>query len=299
MEKLSDKIKNAVLYAKSVTFKEYLSSFVNLAKNPKKLRACISFCLNTQSYTPEIPAPVKGIVIKIPKYGVSLLSSGKSDIASIVTVFFSEIYKVSLKNDTIVIDIGYHIGSAALYFALNKNVEHIYSFEPFKENFAHAAYNLSLNPSLAKKITAYNYGLSDKDETFDISYTASASDYATTCKDLEKDVLKACNAVNPEVLKSKVVLKRADEEISRIINLHPNKKIILKANCEGAEYAIFDLLNQKGILKNIDIVMLEWHYKGPQKLLDILNANNFTSRCQNVFTFGGFIYAQKKEVQNA
>jgi FkbM family methyltransferase len=156
------------------------------------------------------------------------------------------VYKVHCNSKSILIDIGFNIGATSLFFAQYENVEHIYAFEPFKETYKQALYNLELNKNFQNKITTYNYGLFDKAETKNILYS-SKSTYSMSVlpENPQYGVSKKYMHYSP------VILKPADKEISNIISKTKNK-IILKMDCEGCEYAIIDLLNKSGILKDID-----------------------------------------------
>jgi FkbM family methyltransferase len=180
------------------------------------------------------------------------------------------VYKVHCNSKSILIDIGFNIGATSLFFAQYENVEHIYAFEPFKETYEQAVDNLKLNKNLQNKITAYNYGLSDKEEIKNVLYSKKRSGSMSVMSDFYHSELKV-----KDMHLSKVTLKAADKEISNIISKTTNQ-IILKMDCEGSEYAIIDLLNKSGVLKDIDCILLEWHFKGTDSILNTLKQNNFT-----------------------
>ena len=56
---------------------------------------------------------------------------------------------------------------------------------------------------------------------------------------------------------------------------YPGISIMLKLDCEGAEYTILPYLSEKSLLDSVSLVAIEWHYKGPDMLVHLLEKNNF------------------------
>ena len=75
----------------------------------------------------------------------------------------------------------------------------------------------------------------------------------------------------------KIQIEKADRIVKMVKEENPNSKIYAKLGCEGAEYGILKLLDKENLLKEIDLIMMEWHDKGPTELLEILRKNNFVS----------------------
>jgi hypothetical protein len=69
-------------------------------------------------------------------------------------------------------------------------------------------------------------------------------------------------------------------------------------DCEGEEYAIFEALNKAKTFKNIDAIMLEYHRKGRESILDILNEHGFISFLRETDLLNGMIYAVRVEESN-
>ncbi|MDR3307063.1 MAG: FkbM family methyltransferase [Endomicrobium sp.] len=267
------------MYKKSIDLK----SIVRLIKTPLAARKCILY-LNATLKTIDDKT-----IITINKYGVSFYVNTYSDLYCILEVFYLTLYKINFNYNAIVIDIGLNIGTAAVFFAQNKNIEHIYAFEPFKETYEQAESNLNLNKALKDKITIYNYGLSGKDETKNALYSSKMTIYMSVLSENQKNFVS-----KKDMSYCTVVLKSADKEISDII-YNTKRKIILKMDCEGSEYEIFDSLNRSGVLKRIDYIMLEWHNKGPNYILDRLKENGFTSFALSaVNPICGTIYAVRE-----
>jgi FkbM family methyltransferase len=144
-------------------------------------------------------------------------------------VFSNEVYNFyGLPNEKfVVIDIGLNIGLTSLYLANKEDVKIIYSFEPFAETFRQAEENLKLNPELAKKISIFNLGLSNKNESVSVHYNPEMPGSMSTVGDKFPDA-------EQEVT---VELKKASEVLLPIIEKH-TESIMLKMDCEGAEHRI-------------------------------------------------------------
>ena len=70
--------------------------------------------------------------------------------------------------------------------------------------------------------------------------------------------------------------------------------ILLKIDCEGEEYAIFDLLKESKYLNNVVVGIIEWHEKGATSIEKVLINNQFKLRLENhVSENSGMIYAFK------
>lgn len=207
-------------------------------------------------------------------------------------VYLEGVYQYIPQREFIVLDIGMNVGFSSLYFARYPQCSQVYSFEPFKPTYQQALKNIDNNPALKGKIKTFNYGVSDSNGSFEIDYSPSNRgsmsvdywpDYATDLSDVRKESIRVRD------------VKEIFDEIG--IGDH-NSQVIAKIDCEGAEYGILDRLTSTGLLKNIDIVMMEWHLKGADPLVKNLNAAGF--ECFNLRPFDkyqgkyGFIYAVRK-----
>lgn len=205
-------------------------------------------------------------------------------------LFTDEIYEFNLNKSIVCIDIGMNVGYSSLLFSMRNDVEKIYAYEPFKGTYENALANINLNENLKSKIEPINEGWSNKTGDFEFQSYEDGSVGASTSFTADLNPYgKIGNLV-------KVKLKDASEELKKIKSLHPDKGIFIKMDCEGSEYEIFEKLNADHLLHLIDGLLIEWHYKGPSEITDILEKNNFsyysTGRPDSPFI--GFIYAFKK-----
>ncbi|MCP4613407.1 MAG: FkbM family methyltransferase [Planctomycetes bacterium] len=200
-------------------------------------------------------------------------------------VFLNKDYTVNFSHDAVLIDIGLNRGIASLYFATYPNIKYIYSFEPFKPTFELAKRNLELNPQLSEKIKAFNFGLGKADITLRLPYMAKVTGGMSTTLDVCKG--------EKNTTEETVVVKDAAKEIAPIIKEHKHKHIIVKCDCEGAEFEIFERLNEEKLIENIDVILMEYHHNSPDELLGILTGNGFVIRTKVLSKkmSTGYIYA--------
>ncbi|MDR2901522.1 MAG: FkbM family methyltransferase [Lactobacillales bacterium] len=197
--------------------------------------------------------------------GLFLGSSSKNFLFTANEVLNEEGYKTDITAPTVIIDIGLNVGVTALYFARMKNVVHVYGFEPFWPTYWEARANMKDNPALAKKITIYPLGLSDKNEMQTFDYNP----------DMMGSMSTVSNKYDRRDLKSETVeIRDASNALRTIFKRHP-ENIMLKVDCEGAEFEIFKSLDKSGLLKKVSYVVMEYHDRDPKILLDILKKNGF------------------------
>jgi FkbM family methyltransferase len=217
--------------------------------------------------------------------GVRFHARCNDDIHFIGEMFFEGAYNFLAPNPSCVIDIGMNSGLASLLFATKKNVEEVHSFEPFHDTFDRAAANLALNPDLARKISPHPIGLSNKNETgeFRVDF---GMDSGSRSIEPTKDGVAA-----------RLTIRDAAETLRPIIFNAREKSldVLMKVDCEGSEFAIFESLDRAGLLGDIAAFMVEWHRTGANKsILDL--AEPLTRHGYILFDRGeqggnGFFYA--------
>jgi hypothetical protein len=108
---------------------------------------------------------------------------------------------------------------------------------------------------------------------------------------INKDILQVNGTQDlPPV---EVEVKSIVDELARIAAENPSKKLVLKIDCEGEEYPIFEKLVQADI-SNVLIFIVEWHLKGPAPILAKLNQWGFgTLALPKPDLTSGMIYAFK------
>jgi FkbM family methyltransferase len=211
-----------------------------------------------------------------------------SNMAVLYEIFIEKIYSIdTAQKEVVVIDIGMNVGVASLYFAHQSYVKKVYGYEPFPETFAEAEMNVSLNKELTNKLKLINAGVSDVKETRSITLFQSGLLSASTI-DQKNDYGKKIGQV------VEVQLVSINDVFELVLNENPNANILLKIDCEGEEYAIFDLLKESKYLNNVVVGIIEWHEKGATSIEKVLINNQFKLRLENhVSENSGMIYAFK------
>ncbi len=210
---------------------------------------------------------IDGDVVTTPE-GVRIDISHTADypLYLIKEVFIKSEYNLILRADSVLIDIGMNRGAVSLRFAANEHIKKVYSYEPFGPTFEMAQKNLRLNPQLSEKIIANNFGLGRADVELELPYRDCATGAMSTTYNTD---------VNEGSRTERVVVKEAAKVLGPILSEHAGRHVIVKCDCEGAEYEIFENLNEQGLVGGIDVVMMEYHFDGPDKLVDILTENGF------------------------
>lgn len=227
------------------------------------------------------------IYIRIDDININIQTG--EEILILYEVFIKGIYNYNTSDKFIVIDIGMNVAITSLYYSSFKNAIKVYSFEPFVPTYNQAITNIKLNDS-GKKIIAENFGIGGKDHTstvlFDPVYKGSMG-----INSIPTYIPKS-DKVNQE----EITIKAASPILKAIIAENSAYKKLLKIDCEGSEYDIINDLSDNNLLAEFDSIIIEWHIKGPDKLIKTLIANNF-----NVFSFDplnvniGMLYASNKK----
>ena len=225
-------------------------------------------------------------IITTPQ-GVNIDISNTKDhpLYLVKVVFARSEYNLNIKKESILIDIGMNRAAASLLFASNENIKKIYAYEPFKPTFELAKRNLELNPQLSEKINAFNFGLGKSEKTLELPYRDDATGSMSTTHGVCK------NRKNTK--KETVVVKDAAKEVAAILKENKNKHIIIKCDCEGAEFEIFERLREENIISRIDVVVMEYHFEKPDRLINILTENAFAvqTKIGSRKSRTGYIYA--------
>lgn len=146
---------------------------------------------------------------------------------------------VNFAEDSLVVDIGAHIGGFAVLAGDYAKYGTIYAFEPFPDNFKLLKENIELNT--LSNILAFNVAVSSSVGTADF-YIDSLN---TSAHSLTK--------------KSSRVIKVLQTTLKNLLETNNIKHCnFLKIDCEGCEYGVI-LGTPIDILKNIDKIVLEYH----------------------------------------
>ena len=264
----------------------FICCFIPIKKWRKKIRSNLMDSIRRRKELLDYGFKIDHGIITTPE-GVRLSISDKSDhpFYLIKEVFVKNEYNLILRKESILFDIGMNKAAVSLLFATNNNIKKIYAYEPFKPTFESAKINLELNPHLSRKIQAFNFGLGKNEQTLELPYIMHASGGMSTTHNICKGEKNATKEI--------VTIKDAVKEINPIIEENKNSCVIVKCDCEGAEFDIFDRLNENDIFKKIDVIMMEYHFESPERLVNILADNGFAIQVKSGSKKSktGYIYA--------
>lgn len=211
--------------------------------------------------------------------GLKFQVTSKEEIFILYEIFVEDAYNLNSCKPFIFIDIGLNAGFTTLFFAKQENAVMLYGFEPFLETFNQAKINIGLNPAYSGKIEIKPIGLSSEDRDLELDYSfdykGNVGIHGITQDLIDSGVVK-------DLKKASIRLRKASAVLQPIIDKHPEQLKILKLDCEGSEYDILPELDSSHLLKQFNIVMLEWHFKGYSDLLSILGRNGFSTLVKGV-----------------
>jgi FkbM family methyltransferase len=165
----------------------------------------------------------------------------------------------------------------------------IYAFEPVKDTYEQAQYNFSLNDKIHKVEWIKNIGLGKNSRKevflFDKFFKGNTGLRGKSSPNYANNI----NAREREVL-----IEDATVEIAKIVKEKGDSRVIVKMDCEGGEYEILENLQASGMIKQIDVLLLEWHDKGSQIIEEMLINAGFDFFSRSLGPITGMIYAFKK-----
>lgn len=261
----------------------------------KRLRYKLAGVKKEQSELLAAGFKIDGDTITTPQ-GVKVDITNVADhpLYMVKVVFMRSEYNLNIARDSVLIDIGMNRAVASLYFATNESVKKIYAYEPFAPTFEVAKKNLQLNPSLSKKIHAFNFGLGASEKTLGLPYMENSTGGMSTTHNIWHN--------QKGTTKETVVVRDAAKEFELILEKNKDKCIIVKCDCEGAEFEIFERLGDKNLISKLDVVIMEYHFEKPDLLIDLLTKNAFAvqTKIGSRKSKTGYIYAVRmSEKQSA
>ncbi len=238
----------------------------------------------------------------LEKDGIKVQVSTEDEFHSVEEVLLMKCYQYHLNGNSkeIVFDVGMNIGDSTLYFLNCPKVEKVYAFEPFRKTYMDAMENLKGHLSTSR-LSTFQLGLSDHDEEKSAMFNQDMTCGQSTIDSINQNAVQ--NYIDWGLLQEEnnqteiIQLRKSSQIFSDIMEKHPNCQFVLKMDCEGEEYAIFKDLDQTGVLNKFNFIMMEWHYRGTEFLLECLSNNGFSyftmQKCLQPAL--GLIYAWKEE----
>ncbi len=221
------------------------------------------------------------------KYYILKLKNGKkiklrnnsTDIHTFTNIWIIEEYsQIGNKKKEIIIDIGAHIGLFSIY-ALKCDPKEIIAFEPIKENYDLLKENVLLNK--IENIKCYNVAVSDEKLEVEIYFNQDFAAHSLIKKEGHSRKVKSMSLKN---IFDKNEISECD---------------ILKLDCEGSEYTIFETLPDIYYNK-IKKIIMEYHifdsnYKYLEKLKNKLEKMNFILKINPTNENMGMLYTETEQ----
>ena len=170
--------------------------------------------------------------------GKSVKFKGALNNGDLASIFGDLCYNIDVRGKTVV-DIGGNIGDSSVFFAL-RGSPMVIAFEPSYANFLTLQENVHLN-GLDKKILSLHNGVSSEGCIIKLPVNSSGVNL---------------NAINNKSAEGIEVEMIAIEKV-----IHEYNPQVIKIDCEGCEYEIFDSLSSAS-LRRVETITGEYHGKG-------------------------------------
>lgn len=210
-----------------------------------------------------------------------------TDMGVIKEIFFEDPYRVvDIPNNSLIVDIGSHIGTFSLRCAKEKNCI-VYSYEPCEDNYKLFVDNIC-NNNLNDKIKAFKKAVSNKSgvrEFYVDPYHYSGSSFYLKYYADKNAFDRPYRTEKVECTTLKQIFD--DNNITRCN--------ILKIDCELEEKKILLDKDSSDTLEKVDKIMLEFHCLPYGKIIaEYLKNKGFSIHCNNQFQFErGTLYCEK------
>lgn len=208
--------------------------------------------------------------------------------------FYSVLYEVYERRDYdlliddeqeyVLIDIGANVGMASLYLRNRyPNIKHVFAYEPLSTVAEVARMNFKANPSPVP-IELKQIGLSDEYAIKTVEFFEDwTTAFSTDNQRLDSFLKHSEEGSRSEARTTEVEVAPAGVEVRNILDVIGEKRIALKCDTQGSEFAVFRSLELAGAFDKIDAAVVETHFEAPDEIIQILQRNGFkvNSRCDH------------------
>jgi FkbM family methyltransferase len=123
--------------------------------------------------------------------------------------------------------------------------------------YARAMENFVLNPQISSSILSHNYGLGQEGREIMVPYSfdqKGSVGIQGTSGDLKRfDSMEKMRIIPVEDALKELFSKK-------------DKELIIKCDCEGAEYEIIESLIKNDLISKVSVILMEWHlFDGHEK----------------------------------
>lgn len=180
--------------------------------------------------------------------GTRLYVNNAEDFQVLSEIFIHNEYNFITGRDKIIIDIGMNAGLASLFLARDPSVREVHAFEPFSLPYTRALKNFALNPKAAAKIRPNQFGLGEKDDQMEVMVRSDATIGIS---------VRGADSGKPEAIH----IREAASIIAPLVQRarSAGMDLVIKMDCEGSEFGIFESLTRHGLFGSINAMVIEWH----------------------------------------
>jgi len=190
-------------------------------------------------------------------------------------IYVEEFYKVDFEDNFILIDVGFHVGISSLYMLKKySNLKRIYGFEPMRTNFDIGLRNFDNNHIDSNLYSVKMIGLSNEYLLKSFPYIPDWSSGMSVENTFYYYEMYSSTEMMEQISYSEAEIVPAHTELKDIIENAPIK-VVLKCDVQGSEFKIFEDLDEYGLLRKIDQVMIETHKDDPEPIISSLVRNGF------------------------
>lgn len=201
-----------------------------------------------------------------PEYRIGdlrITPENRDDLFVLSETFGKRLYEIRDGREWFVLDVGMNVGYVSLYFAGIMGWESL-AYEPFPTTFARAVGNIERN-GLGHLVHARNAGVGGKSERIEIAFDEEARSTNGLFGNLQLDKKSTDVQVEVEIVDVKEALEEA-------LALAKGRPLLLKLDCEGAEYDIIDRLAELGLLDRMEALIVEYHFILPEHTAERIHA---------------------------
>jgi FkbM family methyltransferase len=225
--------------------------------------------------------------------------TSQEDLYILHEIFVLGTYAIRAPGPLAVLDIGMNSAFASLYFASLPGVVCVHAYEPIPATYRQGLCNLGRNSGVSRKVRAHELGIAASAGTLEVEFASRWKGSTRLREGLGR--LRAMGRVaEHEVERVTVSLREACGAVDQLTAAAPGAGVLAKIDCEGMEYEITQALAEEGRLRRLDYVIIEWHVRGPEPILSLLDAAGFASF--SLSTQGreaGMIYAARTRAAGA
>ena len=199
-----------------------------------------------------------------------LVPENVDDLSILHEIFARRLYEMEDGRDWFVLDVGTNVGYSALYFAGVKGWE-VMGYEPFPTTFSRAVHNVGRN-GMADRIEVRQAGVGGRSERIEVAFNEASRSTNGLFGNLQAVRSTQDARVEIEIVDAVEVMEEA------IVRAR-GRPVLVKLDCEGAEYDILERLAGGNLLSRVDALIVEVHFIRPEhtsaRLDTLLRAEGF------------------------